>query len=87
MYRFILHLYRSLCTVRIILKMHNLELCNLIHQVTNNNTSKVASSVGTGNLSSGVKRPRREANLYLVLRLRMRGAIPQLSHTSAWHGA
>jgi hypothetical protein len=39
--------------------------------------------------SSGEKRPERDANHspHLVARLRMRGAISQLPHTSAWCGA
>jgi hypothetical protein len=35
----------------------------------------------TGSLSPGVKR-----SVYLVPRLRMRGAIPLLPHTSSWRG-
>jgi hypothetical protein len=41
-----------------------------------------------GSLSPGSKRSERElTHLHIVLRLRMRGTMPPLPHTSSWHGA
>jgi hypothetical protein len=63
---------------------------SLPHNVQIGSGAHTASyPTGTRTLSSGVKRPGCETNHspHLVLRLRIRGAIPPLSHIRVWRGA
>jgi len=58
------------------------------HVETGIGAHPAAYPMGTGTISLGIKRPGREADhFHLVSMLIMHDDIPQLPHTSSWHGA
>jgi len=61
------------------------KIFSLRHRVQTGSAAHPTSyPVGTGGSSSGVKRREAEHSRHVVPRLRMRGAIPLLPHTSLW---